>query len=192
MTMPAAGAERGRATALLQPVPGPASADAALFRLIFAQLPAGVTVITTVSARGEPCGMTASAVCSLSLEPLLLLACVKSTSATLARLLAHGQFAVSILRREHAGLSARFAASRADKFAGVRYHDAGGAPVLDEALAWLSCRVHATYPGGDHTIVVGAVTEMDRGEGEPLVWHASRYRALDSAPGARPAGAPGA
>ena len=187
MTAPAAQAERGRATALLRRAPDPAG-DADLFRLIFAQLPSGVTVITTVSAEGEPCGMTASAVCSLSLEPLLLLVCVKSTSATLARLLAHGQFAVNILGREHAGLSTRFATSRPDKFAGIRHHDAGGAPVLDDALAWLSCRVHATHPGGDHTIVVGAVTRMAREEGEPLVWHASRYRVLDSAPGPRPSG----
>jgi flavin reductase (DIM6/NTAB) family NADH-FMN oxidoreductase RutF len=171
-------------------VPEPPPGDAALFRLIFAQLPSGVTVITTVSAEGEPCGMTASAVCSLSVEPLLLLACVKRTSATLAQLLAYRQFAVNILGRDHADLSARFAASRPDKFAGIRHRDVSGVPVLDDALAWLSCRVHTTHPGGDHMIVVGAVTDMDREEGEPLVWHASRYRALDSAPVPRPARPP--
>jgi len=44
-----------------------------------------------------------------------------------------------------------------------------GLPVVDGAVAWVECQVHSRQPGGDHEIVVGAVTAVGRGGGEPLV-----------------------
>jgi flavin reductase (DIM6/NTAB) family NADH-FMN oxidoreductase RutF len=152
-----------------------------LFRSIFAQLPSGVTVLTTSDRAGEPRGMTASAVCSLSLDPLLVLACISSSSGTLAHLLDSGRFAINILGHRDAATSTRFAGRHANKFAGIQFRWVDGVPVLDAALAWLRCGVDTTYPGGDHTIVVGAVTLMNRREGEPLVWHRGHYRQLKPA-----------
>jgi flavin reductase (DIM6/NTAB) family NADH-FMN oxidoreductase RutF len=34
-----------------------------------------------------------------------------------------------------------------------------GVPVLADALGWLECRVVATLPSGDHTLVLGEVLE---------------------------------
>ena len=51
-------------------------------------------------------------------------------------------------------------------------------PVLDDALAWIACDLTEMHPGGDHTIGIGAVTHMDVGEGDPLVFHRGAYRAL--------------
>jgi len=53
-----------------------------------------------------------------------------------------------------------------------------GCPCLDGALAWLVCDLQAEHPGGDHTIGVGAVTEMDHGPGEPLIYYRGEYRNL--------------
>jgi flavin reductase (DIM6/NTAB) family NADH-FMN oxidoreductase RutF len=53
-----------------------------------------------------------------------------------------------------------------------------GVPVLDEALAWVDCRVHAAYEGGDHTIFVGEVLAAGACEGEPLLYHRGRYSRL--------------
>lgn len=158
--------------------PGPTPDKSRLLRSVFAQLPCGVAVLTTSDRAGDPRGMTASAVCSLSVDPPLVLACVSCSSTMLPQLLDSGQFAVNILGHREAATSTRFAGSRADKFVGVRYRWIAGTPVLDAAVAWLCCTVDATHPGGDHTIVIGAVTRMNRGEGEPLVWHRGRYRQL--------------
>ena len=59
-----------------------------------------------------------------------------------------------------------------------------GAALLDQSLAWLECRTHAVYPGGDHSIVVGEVVGVGLGDesGGALLYHRSAYRAL----GARP------
>jgi len=157
-------------------VPPPATAD---YRDACARLPSTVCVVAGVDEHG-PYGATASAVCSLSLDPLLLLVCLDNRSRTLARLLAGGVFAVNVLPEQHADLAIRFAgrAGGQDKFRGVEHRLVRGAPVLDDALAWFVCDVHAAHSGGDHTIVVGGVTALHHGDGQPLVWHDRRYRSL--------------
>ncbi|QPK50487.1 flavin reductase family protein [Streptomyces gardneri] len=155
------------------------------FRDVFAQLPAGVTVVTTSGPGGiEPSGMTASAVCSLSLDPLLVLLCLNNHSNTLARLKTTGAFAINILRHDQAHCAAQFAdrrISQADRFARTPHHHTDGLPVLTEALAWLTCQVAKTHPGGDHTIVTGEVRTLGSGAGDggqPLVWHSRTFRTL--------------
>jgi flavin reductase len=62
-----------------------------------------------------------------------------------------------------------------------------GVPLLDEALATFECRTTATYPAGDHTIVVGevlAVTVADHHadhNGDALLYHRGRYGTVTAA-----------
>ncbi|HEU0052619.1 MAG TPA: flavin reductase family protein, partial [Longimicrobium sp.] len=74
-------------------------------------------------------------------------------------------------------LARRFAASEVDaKFTGVAWRgEHTGAPVLDEALAWLDCRVAERLPGGDHTVFMGEVLGADAREGTPLVYYRGGY-----------------
>jgi len=156
------------------PPPGPER-----LRQAFAVVPTGVSVITTAGQDG-PRGMTASAVCSVSLDPLLVLVCIDNRSETLRAIRENGTFAINVLGEAHAAVSSVFAgrATPAEKFSTVSCRQVNGSPVLDEALAWVTCDVHATAPGGDHTIVVGSVSATEVRDGEPLVRHAGRYRRL--------------
>jgi 3-hydroxy-9,10-secoandrosta-1,3,5(10)-triene-9,17-dione monooxygenase reductase component len=149
------------------------------FRDACSRLPSAVCVVTGADDDG-PYGATASSVCSLSLDPLLLLVCLDNRSRTLARLLSRGVFAINALSERDAAQAARFATrtSGTDKFAGVRHRLVHGVPVFEHALAWFTCDVHRTHDGGDHTIVVGAVTAVHHDDGQPLVWHDRRYRSL--------------
>ncbi len=55
-------------------------------------------------------------------------------------------------------LSRRFADRHEDRFDGVGYHRSPeGLVLLDGALAHLECDREASYPGGDHTIIIGRV-----------------------------------
>jgi 3-hydroxy-9,10-secoandrosta-1,3,5(10)-triene-9,17-dione monooxygenase reductase component len=157
------------------------------YRSVLAELPKGVTIVATLGDTG-PVGSTASAVTSLSLDPPLVLVSLAQQSRTLNHLRRHGTFAVNVLRDRHRQLAESFAVgqSHRERFAAVAYHIHRDTPVLDDALAWVTCRLHATYPGGDHVIVVGEVTGMHRGGGEPLVWHRGAYRRMagESADGA--------
>ena len=74
----------------------------------------GVTVITSVGADGEPVGITASAVTSLSLDPPLVLACFDLGSQTLRAIRGHGAFAVNVLAAAQRHLSANFVGEHGD------------------------------------------------------------------------------
>ncbi|HRZ08359.1 MAG TPA: flavin reductase family protein, partial [Gemmatimonadales bacterium] len=66
-----------------------------------------------------------------------------------------------------------------DRFGGVGYHTSpGGHPVLDGVLAWIECAPHATFPAGDHTLVVGQVLNGGTTDGAPLVYFRGGYTGL--------------
>jgi flavin reductase (DIM6/NTAB) family NADH-FMN oxidoreductase RutF len=150
------------------------------FRRILGHLASAVTVVTGRAADGSPAGLTASAVTSVSLDPPLILACVDLGSDTHDCIDRAGCFAVSILGEAEEALARRFSGSDSTtKFAGVGHRrERTGAPVLDEALAWLDCRVWARYDGGDHSIFVGEVVAGDTKAGQPLLHFLGAYARL--------------
>src|SRR6201997_2818235 len=84
------------------------TADTELFREVFGRFATGVAVITSATSAGEG-GMTANAVCSLSLDPLLALVCFENNARTLPIVREAGRFAVNVLSAEQAELAGVFA-----------------------------------------------------------------------------------
>jgi flavin reductase (DIM6/NTAB) family NADH-FMN oxidoreductase RutF len=145
-----------------------------------ASFASGVTVITSRGTDGVPRGLTASAFCSVSLEPRLCLVSVDLRSESVEAIKSSGGFVVNILASDQEEISRRFASKLPDKYEGISYNDgpATGAPILDGVLAWIECKVHATVPGGDHVIFVGEIQDGTSNEGTPLVYFRSQYRHL--------------
>jgi flavin reductase (DIM6/NTAB) family NADH-FMN oxidoreductase RutF len=148
------------------------------FRSVMGRFATGVTVVTATTPAG-PVGMTANAVCSLSLEPLLLLVAFDNDARTLPVVRATGRFGVNVLAAGQEDLARLFAskAPEREKFAGVRHTVHDGIPVIEGVLAWVGCRLERLIPGGDHTIGIGAVEAAEAGTGEPLLWFRGSYRA---------------
>jgi flavin reductase (DIM6/NTAB) family NADH-FMN oxidoreductase RutF len=153
--------------------------DAAAYRSAISHFATGVTVVTTQGGDG-PAGMTANAICSLSLEPLLMLVCLEETSRTLAAVRESGRLAVNVLAQHQQPLSSVFAskAPEPEKFEGIGYDEVDGVPVLHEVVAWLTGEVQDLLPGGDHLIGVTAVRTVGSPGGEPLVYYRSGYHSL--------------
>jgi flavin reductase (DIM6/NTAB) family NADH-FMN oxidoreductase RutF len=149
-------------------------------RQVLGHWSSGVTIVATLTPSGDPCGLTANAISAVSLTPPLVLVCVERGADTHDSLRSSGVFSINMLAADAEMVARRFAGKDGTgKFGGVPYHrEASGAPVLDDALAWIDCRVHAEHDGGDHTIFVGEVVAAGSREGEPLVYHARRYRRL--------------
>jgi flavin reductase (DIM6/NTAB) family NADH-FMN oxidoreductase RutF len=148
------------------------------FRAVMGHFTTGVTVVTANSEAG-PVGMTANAVCSLSLEPLLLLVCFANEARTLPLIADGKRFGVNVLSAGQADLAQLFASKlpEAEKFAGVQHSVQDGIPVIDGVLAWVGCTLQELIPGGDHTIGIGKVTAAEEGEGgKPLVWYRGEYQ----------------
>jgi 3-hydroxy-9,10-secoandrosta-1,3,5(10)-triene-9,17-dione monooxygenase reductase component len=150
--------------------------DPSHFREVMGRFATGVTVVTATGPEG-PVGMTANAITSLSLDPLLLLVCFDHGARTLRVVRETERFAVNVLAEGQEELAALFAskAPEAEKFAGVAHDLRDGIPVLRAAHAWIGCRLEELRPGGDHVIGIGAVTAAETGAGAPLVWHGGRY-----------------
>lgn len=156
------------------------SVTADAFRRALSAWASGVTIVT--SRHGETIhGMTVSAFTSVSLDPPLVLVCADKTSDTHRVIEASSCFGVNVLVQGQEALSNKFAAKKDEhlRFEGVPYASAAtGAPLLDEALVSLDCRVDAAHDAGDHVIYVGRVEALREGKGEPLLYFHGRYRAL--------------
>jgi flavin reductase (DIM6/NTAB) family NADH-FMN oxidoreductase RutF len=152
--------------------------DPELFREVFGRFATGVAVITSAGARGVG-GMTANALCSLSLDPLLALVCFANEARTLPIVREAGRFGVNVLSADQGELAGVFASKlpEAEKLEGVDHRLDSGVPIIEGALAWAACELRELIPGGDHTIAIGEVVSMGLGTGEPLLWYGGRYHA---------------
>jgi flavin reductase (DIM6/NTAB) family NADH-FMN oxidoreductase RutF len=150
--------------------------DPELFREVFGRFATGVAVITTAGPAGRG-GMTANALCSLSLEPLLALVSFANSARTLPIVRETGRFAVNVLSSEQEHLAGVFASKmpEAEKLESVGHRYEDGLPILDGSIAWAACVLRELIAGGDHTIAIGEVTRLGLGEGSPLLWFGGRY-----------------
>ncbi|HJZ69635.1 MAG TPA: flavin reductase family protein [Blastocatellia bacterium] len=149
------------------------------FRMALSRFVTGVTVVTTTGLDNRPVGITVNAFSSVSLEPPLVLACVDKRASVHDYLTEGRHFAVNILAEDQEHLSRRFASKDQDRFNGARYRlGVTGAPLLEGALASIECRIVHTYPGGDHTIIVGEVETAGVAEHKPLAYHRGHYAQL--------------
>ncbi len=153
------------------------SLDSFEFRRILGHWASGVAVVTTRTPDGRPCGLTANAISSLSLDPPLVLTCVERKADTHDCILSRRSFAINVLDNTGEAIARRFAAAGIDaKFEGLAFHDeVTGAPVLDDALAWVDCELHAQYDGGDHSIFVGRVVMGGARDADPLMYFRGGY-----------------
>lgn len=156
------------------------SIGAAEFRRVLGHYATGVTVVASADRDGGVWGLTANAVSSVSLVPPLVLVCVDRESDTHRAIEASEAFAISVLGEGDERIARRFADAPVEtKFEGIAYREEStGAPVLDDALAWVDCRLWATYDGGDHSIFVGEVVAADAREGAPLLYFRGGYGRL--------------
>jgi flavin reductase (DIM6/NTAB) family NADH-FMN oxidoreductase RutF len=161
--------------------PGFTSGD---FRKTLGAFATGVTVVTTTGDEHHY-GMTANAFSSLSLDPPLVLVCVRSGAEGMEQLLRNEIFAINVLSAHQEPISRYFASKTRprgrDAFRDVG-HQVGvtGSPIIDEVAAAMDCRLHSVLEAGDHHIFVGEVLTVEVApEAEPLVFHGGRYRVVD-------------
>jgi flavin reductase (DIM6/NTAB) family NADH-FMN oxidoreductase RutF len=152
------------------------------FRDALRHFPAGVTIVT-IKAGEEVHGLTVSAFASVSPEPPLILVIIDNQHHANDLLQTAGAtFTVNILGQEQMELSNRFAwVKDEDRFAMGEWTTAvTGAPVLNDALAWLDCTIYAHYPAGTHTVYIGEIqaSQVPRPEQPPLLYWNRGYRKL--------------
>lgn len=151
--------------------------DPSIFRQILGHYPTGVCAITAMQSDDVPAAMIVGSFTSVSLDPPLVAFFPDKRSSSWPKIEAVGRFCVNILGDAQEGLCRVLASKDQNKFDGVPHHlSTLGSPVLDGALAWIDCTIHAVHDAGDHHIVLGAVHGMDvHYPGVPLLFHKGAY-----------------
>jgi 3-hydroxy-9,10-secoandrosta-1,3,5(10)-triene-9,17-dione monooxygenase reductase component len=154
----------------------PAVVDPRVMRDVLGHFVSGVTVVTALGSDG-PVGFTCQSFSSLSLDPPLVAFAPARSSRTWPRLREARRFCVNVLAEDQTGLSAQFARSGTDKFAGVRWAPSPhGSPMLEGVVAWIDAELWAEYDGGDHAIVVARVLDLGADATRtPLLFHRGAY-----------------
>ncbi len=149
------------------------------FRRVMGLFATGVAVVTAATEAGVH-GMTANAVMSVSLDPLLVCVSVDRRARLNAYLDASGGFAINILADDQRALSQFFAGLWQGAPPAYRVETWVGGPRLSGSLASIGCAVHDVLDGGDHRLFVGRVLAIHRSEGQlsPLVFFGGRYHRL--------------
>jgi flavin reductase (DIM6/NTAB) family NADH-FMN oxidoreductase RutF len=112
---------------------------------------------------GERNGMTTSWITQLSMEPVLVGISVDNSAVTHRLISASGVFTVNLWNSEDTRVFVKFskpAVDDGDTLNGRSVTTATtGAPVFDEAIAWMDCEVRSMLDLGTHTLFVGEVVD---------------------------------
>jgi flavin reductase (DIM6/NTAB) family NADH-FMN oxidoreductase RutF len=133
-----------------------------LFKQGMRRVSGAVTVVTTRGEGGERRGVTATAVCSLSVDPPLVVACINRGSSVGQMAPASGVFCVNVLSLAQQNIAETFAGRTGlvgeNRFAvGAWGERDSGAPVLERALASFDCRLARCVEFATHVMLIGEV-----------------------------------
>jgi flavin reductase (DIM6/NTAB) family NADH-FMN oxidoreductase RutF len=122
----------------------------------------GLYVLTT--KKGEEInGMIASWVSQVSFSPPLVMVGVRKNRYSHKMIDETGIFALNVLAKEDINLVSRFKGpDPKEKFKGLKWKTkATGAPILEETLAYMDCKLTDSVNTGDHTIFIGQIIKAD-------------------------------
>lgn len=132
-------------------------------KTVLRHFPYGLYAVTVMS-EGEDHGMTANWVMQAAFTPPMVVVALENDSKSLPMIRDARAFAINVLAAGQRELAARLGRSsrRAPhklQAVATRAAPITGAPTLTDGLGWLECRLVATMPSGDHTLVLGEVVE---------------------------------
>lgn len=158
--------------------PAPATPDE--FRTLMSGFPTGVAVVTATDSTGAPRGMTCSSLCGVSLEPPVLLVCLRAGSPTLEAVLGSGAFAVNLLSAGARPTAELFASGDPHRFGKVPWEagpPAAGPHLVRDAHTVADCGVRSQQAVGDHVTVYGEIRRVTRrGDRVPLLYGLREFR----------------
>jgi flavin reductase (DIM6/NTAB) family NADH-FMN oxidoreductase RutF len=156
--------------------------DPGSYRKVVGRFATGVAIVTTRLGDDDH-AMTINSFTSVSLDPLLVLFCAEKVARFHDAVMEAGLWGVSVLPASMEDAS-RFFAHRGRPLNGQisrwpHHRGESGVALFDGAIATVECATTAVHDGGDHSIVVGAVTALGTpSDGAPLLYHEGRYKSL--------------
>ena len=155
------------------------------FRDAMRRTASGVAVLTTDGPAGRA-GVTVSTLCSLSMEPPSVIACVHRESRALPTIIQNGAFVANVLAQGQRRVAESFAGQIPeflnDRFAAGTWSSlTTGAPALVGALANFDCKIAQMFDYGSHRMLVGQVVDVGVGSDVPLIYCDRSFQQLAAA-----------
>ncbi len=147
------------------------------FRKAMRRVASTVNVIS-ICVDGQPMGITATAMSSISVAPPSLLVCINQSAAIHASISDLCHFRVNVLHRDQVPI-ARMFADRSQH--ALRFHsgweiDGDSPPRLTDAQAMILCRRIDSHSFATHSIIIGLVESVEsRDEVDPLIYVDGQY-----------------
>ncbi|GAA3838831.1 flavin reductase [Streptomyces phyllanthi] len=162
------------------------SPDQSEFREAMAHLPAAVNILTTDGPNGR-CGITLSAVCSVTDDPPTVLVCVNRSSAMHDVFKANGRVGLNVLGGEQQELALHFSGATkvpmAERFAWDVWDRTHDVPVLKDALVTAVGTIKHTVPMGSHSVLFVDIEQIRTlTGGQSLVYFNRAFHRLDATP----------
>jgi flavin reductase (DIM6/NTAB) family NADH-FMN oxidoreductase RutF len=139
----------------------------------------GVTVVTT-QHEGADFGMTCNSFNTVSLDPPMVMWCIRKSSQSHDAFTAGTGYVVNVLAASQASLAMKFTqGSHADRFNGVACETTeSGKQRLLGAVAWFDCTLEQTVSAGDHDILIGRVQAVGTHDASGLVYARRQFGEL--------------
>ncbi len=132
-----------------------------LFREVMGNYPTGVTVITATDSNGNPVGLTVNSFASVSMDPLMVLWSIDHKVSALNTFTEGGKFAIHILAGNQQDLCKTFSSKNVDRFSMCDWDfSENQLPIIEGAFAVLECKTFKAIEAGDHTVLIGEVTDI--------------------------------
>lgn len=167
------GTHRGKP---VRAVAAPEATLAAALRGCLGRFVTGVAIVTFDAPADEHRGITVNSFTSVSLAPPLILVSIAKTALCHEALASGIPFCVNVLGAEQEMLARQFARSGDGR--SVQFLAGRRAPRLSGVLAHFECDPWRSYDGGDHTLVLGEVSDFDFRDGDALGFYASRFTSV--------------
>ncbi|WP_284140072.1 MULTISPECIES: flavin reductase family protein [unclassified Virgibacillus] len=153
--------------------------DERQFRDAMGKFTTGITIVS-VDYKDEVFAMTVNAFMSISLNPRLIAISIAEKASMYPKLLEAKRFGLSVLKEEQKDISMIFAKQK-EKDRQIPFSQLQQNPIIENALAMLSCTVVDTHKAGDHVIFIAEVEDLKTNNGSPLLYYGGKYEQINKA-----------
>ncbi|MGC5249510.1 flavin reductase family protein [Gordonia sp. DT219] len=158
-----------------------AKANSQPVRDSFNSVPTAVSALCAVVS-GVRRGLVATSLSvGVSYEPPMVAFSVLNSSQTWPHLRTAQRIGVSVLGDSQAKACRQIASKHGDRFAGLDITTSSeGAMFLGGAISWMDCSIVNIADAGDHELVLLQVHRVSSFDGEPLLFHRTDFRRLET------------
>jgi 3-hydroxy-9,10-secoandrosta-1,3,5(10)-triene-9,17-dione monooxygenase reductase component len=151
-------------------------------RNVMKYFPGGVTVVTSALDSGEPFGLTVTAFNSVSLEPPLVLICIRNESTAKDLFFRSRRYCVNLLSEDQQDIAEKFSLTgEAGRFQQLDFYvGKGGSPVIRGCIGYIDCKIVEALRLGDHTVFIGEAVDISATDKPPLLYLNRGYVRLGS------------